>query len=163
MSSSTVTDLTLLQPALHYNKNTILNKNGILLRTLEISLPDNKQNYVTLIDFIKNILHIAKFKTTDDFFFHVSIVRKKTDINLINNKKNSFAQILIDNWIKCNNVGDEDILCNKIYLTVLINNNLFSQCRIADIFFFFLSIIFSKNCLFYLKNWINLYQSLQES
>lgn len=136
-------DHKLFPSAIHYDDLTILNQNGCLMQTIEIS--SNKMSYCNVMNIIEHV--IRKEEGIMDFAFYVNVLRR--DINLeqkltSNNEDLYFLHYIQNHWSNINNFKHGDLLNNHLYLTVVIKNNIYEKINFGDFFFFLLKARFFK-------------------
>lgn len=138
-------DPDLFPSAMHYDDYVILNQDGCLMQTIEITL--NQKNYCNLVEIIKNILKCFGSKIIN-FAFCINVLRRDSNLKKAMSKDRSglyFMHLVQNDWNQLNNFKHGDVLSNHLYLTVIINNNIFSRLKFGDFFFFLLKSRFFKD------------------
>lgn len=104
----------------HYNKNSIITKNGELVSVIKIQDHNLSRENATdlavnlrgeIIDFVANL------KNKDDYAFWFTLIRKKIKLNSSNKFKNDFAKKINFCWNEENNFDQSYI--NEFYITII--------------------------------------------
>lgn len=98
--------------ACHYGPNMLITKNGELLMTIEISIPDGKLN-----DIKKSIQEVISKLGNNQVAFWIHAIRQKKERRNRYNHNNDFVNDLDRSWYKINEISD--VYQNQLYITVV--------------------------------------------
>ena len=107
--------------ACHYDEDTILTKNGNLLKTIKItgfSFEQIGKNHISLRDTIRKT--IEKNIPNNSFSIYLHTIRRKKDLSLMGDYQNIFTKTLNDDWDSVHDWRKKFV--NELYITIITSN-----------------------------------------
>ncbi len=124
--------------ACHYNKDTILTKNGNLCQTLKITGFEFELVGKEKKDLRTSIREIIKEHIKDDHFaVYLHTIRRKKNLGFVYQSDNYFCNYLNDGWNKLHNWQNKYV--NELYITIITKENTYSLKKLSN---FLLSLSF---------------------
>lgn len=103
----------------HFDKNTILTKNGELLQIIRVTGLENHESALEISSLRESVRKsIAENIKETKFALWFSTVRRKKNINPAGEYEDLFSQKLSESWVKKNNLQDQYV--NELYITIII-------------------------------------------
>lgn len=103
----------------HFDKNTILTKNGELLKIIRVTGLENHESALEISSLRESVRKsIVENITKTEFALWFTTIRRKKNINPVGKFEDEFSQKLNNAWSKKNNLENQYI--NELYITIII-------------------------------------------
>lgn len=103
----------------HFDKNTILTKNGELLQIIRVTGLENHESALEISSLRESVRKsISQNITKTEFALWFTTIRRKKNINPAGEFEDEFSKKLNNAWVKKNNLENQYI--NELYITIII-------------------------------------------